>query len=296
MSYKHKTDFYKIPSIGEGDKLSASEELKAARIIENQLLGATKGVLNAVFEEGEYKLICNQNNTFSVILIGTGEKPTLEGIVGGGYCYSKRNIVWDDLQFGHTYYLYVGWTENLFEVESSFSVLKKEGGPFLNNFRALLLAKLDIKQGFPKLDIFPDGKIYSRDIAVHANDVTNPHGENQIQDTITLRKSLMFEQINEDGSIIPVVLYDGFGNGLLKQINKNKIIFIDGVSGGSNGVNIQVEGIKEIKGVIVQEKIKYGKPPTFALGEVVSSFNENKLIIYNNGRNEISINIIVFGE
>lgn len=213
-NYKYKTEFYGIPIVAEGQRLSEKEEIKKFNIIENQLLAATKGVMCCVFDDGDYDLIDNVDGTYSVMLISTGQSVALEGILRGGYCYSKEPIVWQGLRKGKVYHLYVSYTDRLYADETAFDVTFKETVAWPHNLmNYLYLAKVDLTGENKIIDSNPDGKIYANDIACHVNDVSNPHGNELHQDTLVVKK-LVFEM--NDGK--QVVLLDSDGNGILNNL------------------------------------------------------------------------------
>jgi hypothetical protein len=308
--YNKKTEFYGIPILCEGQSLSEKEETKKFNIIENQLLGATKGVMCCVFEEGSYHISKEDEKSFSVKLVPTGKSVALEGIVRGGYCLSKEKIVWGDLKKGRVYHLYVMHNDKLYQDEYAFSVTKKEHTPWdknLNNY--LYLAKVDLTKEKPVIDSFPDGKVYANDIASHATDKTNPHGLELYQDTIVVKK-LVFE--DESGRRID--LFSSKGGGVLndtvydkykevksrdvvvtkkgKEITVKESIF-NTDSKGKEGVEISVSG-EEILSTSVTETIEKDSEVSFKLGQVVvQNVNNYTVKIYNNGEVGVPMSVVI---
>jgi len=288
MPYKQKTEFFGIPFISNDETVSEAEEKKAANIIENQLLAATKGVRCAVFEDGHYRLVDNVDGTYTVMLVGTGERIAFEGIVNGGYCYSKNPVLWEKLIKGKTYHLYVKFTSDLYADEHAFKPITKENFPYGDNvFNVLYLAKIDLSVDKPAVDAHPNGKVYGTDIAHHANDKTNPHGRDLVQDNLDVQKSFKFQGAE---------LYNG-KDGILDKVEKLSTFSTeDGLpfitSGGTTGVNVGVTG--KIVSVDVVEAIWEGQPPSFELGEIAIKIEGQNATIYNSGKAGIPLHVSVW--
>ena len=227
MAYKKKTIFYGIPIPSKGDRIQEAEETIARNIIENQLLAGTKGVRCSVFEEGYFKLVNNNDGTYSVALIQNNARYALCGIVGGAYVESKEPILWDGLENGYEYYLYVQFTDKLFQDEHAFRVISTSTKKVDDNGIFLLLAQVDLKSEEKKIETYPDGKIYSSDIASHSNDTTNPHGEKLIQDNLIVRESLKIEVEDSEELKEASFLISDKRKGIANIESKNELTFKD---------------------------------------------------------------------
>jgi hypothetical protein len=186
--YKRRTSFFGIPVPGAGDKIRSDDEMVKARIIENQLLAASKGAFCVVYEDGEYTWSKADDGTFVVRCASYGGKPALMGVLNCGLAQSFSTIKWTGLGSGQTHFLYVEWTPTLYEDESSFRVFSQ---PFRlpQTTKNLLLATINLTdQTKPVIDSNPDGKLYIKDFASHINDNTNPHTPLLVQDELVVRK------------------------------------------------------------------------------------------------------------
>jgi hypothetical protein len=280
-----KTDFFKIPYTNENEKLSAN-------IIENQLVASTKGVFSSVFEDGEYRLIDNVDGTYSVMLVGTGENVALEGILYGGFVYCKDHILWENLQKGYLYHLYIKFTDNLYSDPTAFKAISKQTMKIDNKiFTHLYLASIDLRNGKTVIDTYPDGKLYSCDIASHSNDSKNPHGENLEQESLVITKSLK-TNINGKENLI----FDESGNGILDKTIRRKIARQIVNSKGINGVKIDIENAVEILQVNAVEACWTGQTPTFKLGEIAVDISSDSCIIYNSGLEELPMHVTIYYE
>jgi len=289
MKYRKYTPFFKIPVICADQTVSEQEEWRKYNIIENQLLAGTKGVKCCVFEDGHYRIVDNVDGTFTVMLVGTGQHVALEGILNGGYCFSKNPVLWENLRGGRIYHLYVSYTKKLYEDETAFGIIAKEATPYSYEIPTYLyLAKFDATGGKPVVDSFPDGKVYANDIAVHANDTTNPHGTHQVQDQLTIRNQLQFGErllLNENGS------------GELNDVLQRKFLAAQTTSGGKEGRKIDLpKSVTKILNVSVNEMCWEGQGPIFSLGEVAINYNPALFTVYNGGVAGLPIYVAIWYE
>ena len=286
MQYKNKTSFFNIPVASKGEKISSKEERRKANIIENQLLAATRGVKCCVFEDGEYNAIQQGDGTYNIILSSVGFNKALEGMVNGGYVKSNSTVKWTGLKQGGMYYLYIKYTDKLYEDPEAFIATSFPKKKDLSVSSFLLLAVADLTKDKPYVNPNPDGKVYTQDIEGHVSDYTNPHGNNLYQEKITLMKELRFEK--------------GFGKNkqTISILNENNIddflirtTVMDVQSGGKNGVSIVIDNAEEILSAhVVQLKdnveSKYIGDVLIGLsGTDGSVMSKNQVIIYNENDN-----------
>jgi len=295
MSYKGKTSFFGIPVAGKGQKISSKEEKRKANIIENQLLASQRGVKCCVFEDGEYNAIQHGDGTYTIILSAVGFNKALEGIVNGGYVKSNSSVKWIGLEKGKIYYLYIKYTDKLYENPEAFitKALPKKKDSSVSSF--LFLAVVNLTKGKPRINSNPDGKVYAQDIEGHVNDYTNPHGNSLYQENITVMKELRFEKgSGKDKKTISVLNENNIDDFIIKTT------VIDAYSGGKNGVSIVIDNAEEILSAhVVQLKdnieSRYVGDVLIGLsgtdGKVTS---KNQVIIYNENDNQgISIRVTI---
>jgi hypothetical protein len=200
MAYKKKTIHFGIPFISSGEKLDSEQERRKYHIIENQLLAANKRTGPCVIREGVFSVVVDENKVYTVGLIPACGI-VLEGVINGTLVSSAKGIAWEGLKEGGKYYLYVEWTDKLFEDSAAFRVsakLVKTKSDF-----HLLLAYVDLTGDEVKLYTHPEGKIYSSDFEKHFGNSVNPHGEVLTQDTIN---------VNQDITLNKVSLKEALGN------------------------------------------------------------------------------------
>lgn len=295
MPYKKKTPFFGIPIPAKGDKVLSLEEEKTRNIIENQLLASTKGVRSAIFEEGFFKLIDNNDGSYSVALAQTRGTYALCGLVGGGYVESKEPILWDNLDAGTTYYLYVQYTEGMYENPGNFRTVSSISSKD-NDSLFLLVASVDLKSATKTINSNPTGKVYSRDISKHHCKETNPHGEVLQQDTLIVNKKLTSKSLESSTELslkdkrVAVDLSDG-ANVKLETVNQSivgainelvgseKTTYIEMDSGASAGVAFSVPNANEVLFVNYM-RISNG---TKQLGEMTFTINKSNVTMYNTG-------------
>jgi len=229
MSYKKKTPFFGIPYPADGEIITSKSERKKALIIENQLRAATHGVRCCVIEEGGFDVFKdNETGLYEVLLGGTGPLPALMGIVNGCFVYRSSQCVWSGLKPGFEHHLYIQWNSKLPEDPSHFRELNARRP--MDNKRGLVLylAVLDLRNpDSVELDIYPDGKVYSNNMALHAGDWTNPHGVEQVQDYMTVRKGLRFDIDGEDENGPVVFISDRRGVGAPTIASDGELRFAD---------------------------------------------------------------------
>jgi len=319
-----------LPAYGFKDQLNPEIEYKKLVILENAIAGATRGVKNAVFDEGHFSVRQDADNIFSVVLSATGYHPSLAGVVNGSFFEANSLLVWDNLERGNAYYLYAGWTRYLPENRKkirlfSATVQKKPQG------KALLVAKVDLRKEDPDLLLNPDGKVYSADLASHASDSKNPHGPVLEQDEIKVRRKLQFlleEEVGRGSPIeiedqlddpVPIIKTDGEvlfqdkrsivkltdkdnsaftdGDSIVGAVNKaleSRAVFVDFSSAGENGVRHalpEIEG-RKIIGVNVQRV--WDGDFSKKLGEVAVSIEGDEFEVFNSGEEGVPLTAAVF--
>lgn len=283
--YRGQTEFYKIPYPVNGDKLSEQEELKRMNIIENQLLAATRGIRCCIFEDGEYHLVDNVDGTYTVMLAGYGSRDAVEGIINSGYVWSKEPILWTGLKKNDRKYLYLKFTDKLYQDETAFEILSSGMlYPKESQFH-LLMAVFDYRGDSLTLETNPDNKIYSNDISVHIVDNKNPHGILQEQDKLDVKKELMFDGVS-------LISKDDYG--ITRGILKYDFQIIFDTTNGMNGKTFEIKEAKSILKVLVEER--FIEKPEFKLGQIVVKYDGNKFVVYNNGEMNIDVKIFVLYE
>lgn len=263
--YKRKSPVFGIPYMASGDTLSENEERRRAIVIENLLQAAMHGVRDCVFEDGQYVAAKRDNGWYSVEVLNTGELPAFEGMIKGRYCYEGSRLIWTKIREGNESYLYVNANADVNENPSSLIAVVKENGPYPKPI-GLLVAKVTFENGKPVIDTHPDGKVYSKDIALHATDKTNPHGTEMIQDKLVVR-----EKISYPGQLKTTVL--------------------QAQSWGKKGLVIEREN--EIVMCQMQEMTKDAE--TLCLGQVGYDYETlKKVTIYNDGDEGVLVRVVVW--
>jgi len=190
-SYKNRTPYLGIPVPGLKDRIMPEIELLKYRIIENMLVAGTQGVKNVVFDDGDYALERESDDTFEVVLRATGHSPSARGMVGGAYFDAPPEVRWSGLVAGRRHLLYVKAKEGVFADPSKVRAVSSDHGLAVGT--AILMATVDLRESEPSVDPCPDGKMYSADVARHASDVENPHGKELHQDVLVMRRTLALE-------------------------------------------------------------------------------------------------------
>lgn len=281
MPYKKHTPIFRIPIPCKGDKIQEAEETKARNIIENQLIAGMKGISCSVFEEGVYKLVNNQDGTYSVSLVQTMADFAFCGVVGGCYAESKDPIIWKNFATGFKYYLYIQYTDAQLEDPTAFRLSSGKTPFTVENGPYLLMATVDLTNGQQVIDSEPVGKIYSDTVATHHHRDTNPHGPHVKQDNFTINGKLTVKNIesgselNLKDSRLSVSLSDAQNPtlatksislvGAINELVGQKTTFMDVESGGKNGILLSVPDAEEIN---FATAIRLDPNPDYILGEI----------------------------
>jgi hypothetical protein len=304
MNYKQCTKRLKIPVHGFGDRLWPETELQRFQIIENMLLAGTKGVRNCVFDDGSFALNPETDKTYVATLSATGHSPSAIGMVGGAYFEAPATITWSGLKSGYFYYLYLRGTSKTFE---DFTLVNSISSTFLMEGDNLLIATADCRSENPVIEAYPDGKLYSDDLARHVNDVENPHGRELIQDELFIRNKLVLHSPEGEEAEIEV-LVDGvpvsFASSALPaavaELAGRKIVIVDFETKGSIG-NVISAGVGN-RVSFVQVSRKFTGFPLKNLGDVAVGYFDgdnqihtaNEFSFYNSGECGIAMRALVY--
>jgi len=306
MNYKQCTRRLKIPVHGMGDPLSPPVEMQRFQIIENMLLAGTKGVRNCVFDDGLYELNPETDSTYVATVRATGHSPSAIGMVGGAYFEAPPTVSWPGLKKGYSYYLYLRGNSSTLE---NFNEVKAISSAYALDGDNLLLAIVDCRSEQPRLEPYPDGKLYSDDLARHINDVENPHGRELLQDVLYVRKKIALYSPEGDSAVVEV-LVDGNPTavpasaipGAVAELAGRKIVTVDFVTAGIAGRIIEVK--KATKVVFVQVSRCSTSGVRGVLGETSVGYFDtdpalhatNEFSFYNTGDCDLSMRALVYCE
>ena len=252
MSYKLKTPYLGIP-VPKNEQFRSDVEWKKALIIENMLIAGTQGVKFVVFDDGDYRVEVETDDTWIVSLSANGRTVSAHGIVNGAYFTANPESRWTGLRQGQPYWLYLKGGAKTFEDHTqvrSVSSLHPLEGPHL------LMATVD-QDG--TVNPHPDGKLYSKDFSLHVTDGENPHGRELHQDVLVVREKLVLPEGEVCGRQTEVVDFESFGpDGGVKSA-EGTVVFaqvqrrvVDGIQGtlgevmvGYHGQDSKVDTISE---------------------------------------------------
>lgn len=239
MSYKQATKFYQIPVLGFHDKIIPKVEKTKWQIVENLILAATRGNVNAIFREGDYRIKTDINGKFCVTLSSTGNEPSLQGSVGGAFFEAPTVITWGDLEVGNVYYLYVKGSSKTFLDEKNITTVSSVTSLISPN--VTLVAKVFLQGDTFRVDQNPPGKVNTKDLVQHVLDWDNPHGLQLVQSEMMIRDRLLLGDNNNmsfefdvDGVITTLSLSQ-----ILNKLKAPSVQIVDFVSGGKTGTLIE---------------------------------------------------------
>jgi len=223
--YGKITSHYKMPTYGVGDSIDPEIEFDKLQSIENQLLAGTKGIKCCVFEDGNYSLAKETDSEYRVLLTGTGRKKAACGVVNGIYFEESSKIAWNNLKVGYVYYLYITPTAKLFKDKNSYRLFSSKVKRELTK-TACLMAKVDLTDGKEEIDTKPFGKVSSMDVVSHTYGKKNPHGENLLQNVITISESLNFNISKNKSSSDSIITIEDDRNSKVPVIDTNGEIIL----------------------------------------------------------------------
>jgi hypothetical protein len=223
--YGKNTSHYKMPSYGKGDIINPDLEFAKLQSIENQILAGTKGIKCCVFEDGNYTIVKESESSYKVLLNGTGRKKAACGIVNGIYFEESGRMSWDGLKIGHVNYLYISGTINLFEKKNAYRT-------FSSTFRrdlpktTCLMATVDLREGKEEVNTKPFGKVSSMDVVLHTYSKENPHGENLLQNEVTISQKLNFKIGKKNTSNDSIIIIKDKRDSKVPVIDSNSEIIL----------------------------------------------------------------------
>jgi hypothetical protein len=304
MNYKQCTRRLKIPVHGNGDPLSPPVEMQRFQIIENMLLAGTKGVSNCVFDDGLFSLNSETESTYVATVSATGHSPSAVGMVGGAYFEAPPTVSWPGLKKGYSYFLYIRGTNRTFE---DFNDIKAVSSAYALEGDNLLIAVADCRSDQPKLEPYPDGKLYSEDLALHVNDVENPHGRELMQDVLFVRQKLAL--YSPEGAPATVeVMVDGKAvsvpsaaiPGAVAELAGRRVETVDFESAGTTGRIIEVKAATRILFVQVSRRFDgkmdgtVGESAVGYFGADAALHTANEFSFYNTGCSGVPMRALVY--
>ncbi len=157
------------------------EDINTLKVIDSLLHAGTCGVSKALFEDGDYDIFDNGDNTYTLIIVPT---PTYSifGIIDHKLFLSTKTITFDKLQKGRMYYLYIQSSNELFAQPEKFNKIVSTTKRLETPEKMLIATVNLIKE--PYINENPLDKVYSKDILAHTHDSSNPHGRKLYQDNL----------------------------------------------------------------------------------------------------------------
>ena len=294
--YKQATKHFGIPVPGWKDGIWPELELLKWQMVENMLMAAMRGNVNAVFREGSFQIRKETDGTYSVLLTSTGNEPSIQGAVGGAYFDPNQSVIWPGLEAGSAYYLYVKGSENTFQDETA--VVPIASTTRMTTKYVTLIAKADLTGDKYEIDRNPPGKLNARDLAQHVLDFDNPHGEKLTQNELLVRNHLAIGDENDADLEIDVNGKEHhFSASRLASVLSTKTEVVDFVSGGLAGTVITTTGK-----VLFANTVRTGNGGT--VGEVSIGFygidptveSPDHIIVRNEGDIGISMRAMIISE
>jgi hypothetical protein len=305
-SYKQSTPILAIPVLGYNDKILPEVELYRNTVIENFLIAGMQGVKHCVFDEGYWRLNQTADGVYSAVLGATGITPAAHGTVGGAYFKAASQIRWEGLKKGNVYWLYLRATQHTM-VDPEKTRVAISNHKLSSTDDCLLMAEVNLRDTEPEINPYPEGKVYSKDIARHANDKENPHGKRLYQDELVITEKLILRsregvspmvQVEYDGEVIdfPANMLPG----AIAELAGRAVEIIDFESFGKEGGVIKVANRKKVFNVTTQRRVvgdftgTVGEVAVGYFSEDARADEENEFVVYNAGDEGLPMRAIIF--
>lgn len=226
MGYKNKTNFYRIPVMGQGDVMTEQQNWKQMSIIDNLLYAATFGCSQCFLQEGIYQIDSTLGNVICNLLIHPYDENgfSLMGILNYRMFYSKKEYRIGPLYYGLRYYIYIEYDYIMQTNPQGFSIKSYTQRQDVNEYR-MLLCILDLDYNNVKIDTDVN-KVYSKNILAHVKDNTNPHGEILHQDNIEIFNKLTLNNYPVYSSLYTYYITNNQGQSFLTIPDENmQVVF-----------------------------------------------------------------------
>lgn len=264
MGYKLKTNFFRIPYMGQGDIMTQEQNSVQMSIIDNLLYAATFGCSKCLLQQGRYEGTYDQYRSQAQIKIIPYEKFSLMGVLNYRLFYFEGVLDLGLFLLGKRYYIYLYYDEQLQNNPQKVSIRAFEQKKQITEYNMLLCVATVT---YESIEIETDvSKVYGKNILAHTQDTTNPHGEQLIQKKLVVTDEIIYK----DKRLIPPE-YDSF-------ITSNQ------------GYVYNISNNKKVKFVIAY-------PESLQAGNISWKIENNKIIFNNSGNENIKVNFkIEYGD
>lgn len=178
MSYKKRTNFYRIPVMGKGDKMTEENNMQQWTILDNLLYASTFGCDKCFLQDGDYQLECNEDHYKLTIKPMYNNGFSLLGIINYRLFYSKKDLVVNNLYFNQRYYIYLQAHDSIQTNPMGFHLNQYTTKQSSLNSNLLLCIIETTDQPVIITDV---NKVFAKNLIAHTKDNTNPHGKQMYQ-------------------------------------------------------------------------------------------------------------------
>lgn len=218
MPYRYKTQFFRIPVMGEGDMLTEEQEWTQMSTIDNLLYAATFGCKSAFLEEGAYSIKWEKNHAECHLVISPPKEGgySLLGLINSRMFKSMKDIEVGTLYRDALYYVYVEYQNGLETDTECFSIRAYMGKQEENDYKMCLCYIDTHGEGMVNTNV---NKIYAKNLLAHTMDATNPHGRIQTQDEMKVVNSLIVRGNSVNGAQYVTAITAGNGGSVAVQFD-----------------------------------------------------------------------------
>lgn len=195
MSYRKKTNFYEIPYMGAGDRMTEQENAQQWTILDNLLYASTFGVDKCFLQDGAYQLQYKKKYCTLKIKPFYEDGFSLLGVINKRLFYSKNQQKVQPLLYDHRYYIYLQASQYINTNPQAFFINAYTVKQELTAYNLLLCV---VETTTPSQIITDVNKVYAKNLLSHTKDTTNPHGKQMHQYNLNVVNNLTLrgENIN----------------------------------------------------------------------------------------------------
>lgn len=257
MSYKNKTNFYRIPFMGRGDAMTEKNNTQQWSIVDSLLYVATFGCDTCFLQEGNYE-IEKHVGYYRLKISPFGYNGfSIMGMLNYRLFYSKQVLTSENLYFNKRYYIYIESADG-FELNPNAFLIRAYTTKQIPVSSQILLCIVETTQE-PKI-ITDLNKVYAKNILAHTKDNTNPHGKQIYQYDLNIINSLKLK--NEE---LHACIYSSY----VTQKNEYRIDF------------------PENKQVIYVTAY----PESIEAGNIAWKIENKQIVLFNSGAEGIKVNL-----
>lgn len=223
MSYKRTTNFYRIPYMGSGDRMTEQNNQQQWLILDNLLYASNFGCDKCFLQDGDYQLQKENNNYQLKIRPLHSDGFALLGILNYRLFYSKHVLTVNNLIANNRYYIYLEAGELLDTNPESFYIHAYTVKQMITPYNLLLCIVETTSESLIITDV---NKVFAKNLLAHTKDNTNPHGKQMYQYDLNVVNSLTLNNTPVYPSIYTSYITQN-GEYILSFPDNKQVVFVN---------------------------------------------------------------------